>query len=124
MKLFFSILVLSAFVFQTFSKFVIIMHFELNREYIAKNLCVKKDEANNCCKGSCHLNKKLEEEDKKEQKSPLQSLIKEVEIQLFSQEINFSFFNCEIELNHFVAYFFTKSIKVVPSIFHPPELFV
>lgn len=100
------------------------MHFEINRDFIAKNLCVKKDEVNNCCKGSCHLNKKLEEEDKQEQKSPLQNTAKETEIQLFSQEIHFTFSTFQVEQKHFFSYCFPKSIKVTHSIFHPPESFV
>ena len=59
------------------------MNFEINKDYTAKNLCIKKDEVNNCCQGLCHLNKKLE--DKKEQESPVQNLVKEIEIQLISQ---------------------------------------
>ncbi len=30
-----------------------------NREYIASELCVKRDEPGNCCQGKCYLNKKL-----------------------------------------------------------------
>lgn len=106
---------------QTLSKFVIILHFEFNREYIAKNLCVKKEEVNNCCKGSCHLNKKLEEEDKKEQKSPIQNLTKEVEIQLISQQIKFEFSNYEVEQEHFFTYTFPVSNFESTSVFQPPE---
>lgn len=122
MKSLFSIIILSAFLTQTLSKFVIIVHFEFNREFIAKNLCVKKEEANNCCKGSCHLNKKLEEEDKIEQKSPLQSLVKEVEIQLISQEIKFEFSNYEVEQEHFFPYVFSVSPFESTSVFQPPEI--
>lgn len=109
---------------QTLSKFVIIVHFEINKDYIAKNLCVKKEEANNCCQGSCHLNKTLEEEDKKEQKSPIQNLVKEVEIQLISQQIKFEFSNYEVEQEHFFTYSFPVSNFESTSIFQPPEAVV
>jgi len=33
--------------------------FKANREYIAKELCVKRDDPGNHCQGSCHLKKKL-----------------------------------------------------------------
>ena len=36
---------------------------ELNRDYIAKELCVKKKEVKNCCKGSCFIKKELADTD-------------------------------------------------------------
>ena len=109
---------------QTLSKFVIIVRFEINREYIAKNLCIKKEEANNCCKGACHLNEKLEEEDKKEQKSPMQNLNKEVKLQLISQVISFNF-NVPIkEQKHFTPYKFPITFHEPTSLFQPPDFSV
>lgn len=47
--------------FCTFSlKTIVLIQFEINRSYIEKELCEKKDEVNNCCKGNCYLNKQLE----------------------------------------------------------------
>jgi len=40
--------------------------FDLNREYIAKSLCVKKTVRKNCCLGKCHLKKELKEETDRE----------------------------------------------------------
>ncbi|MBN8696361.1 MAG: hypothetical protein J0L87_07505 [Bacteroidetes bacterium] len=64
----------------------------------------------------------MEEEDKKEQKSPLQSLVKEVEIQLISQEIKFEFSNYEVEQEHFFPYVFSVSPFESTSVFQPPEI--
>jgi hypothetical protein len=33
--------------------------YSLFKNYIAENLCIKKNEANNCCKGKCYLDKQL-----------------------------------------------------------------
>jgi hypothetical protein len=37
----------------------VIVHFQLNKEYITKNVCIQREIKNNCCKGSCDLNEKL-----------------------------------------------------------------
>jgi hypothetical protein len=36
-----------------------IVDFLINREYIAKNLCINRDKPKSCCKGKCHLVKQL-----------------------------------------------------------------
>jgi hypothetical protein len=42
-----------------FTRLGIIVSWELNRTYIAQNLCEKRAEKNNCCKGKCELRKQL-----------------------------------------------------------------
>jgi hypothetical protein len=66
MKYFISILLVLSFLTQNISKLVIVINFRINQEYIAKNLCEKKDEPESCCHGKCELKKQLAEEDKKE----------------------------------------------------------
>jgi hypothetical protein len=36
-----------------------IVDYLINKEYIAKNLCVNRDKPKSCCKGKCHLLKQL-----------------------------------------------------------------
>ncbi|MDR3365970.1 MAG: hypothetical protein LBO71_03260 [Prevotellaceae bacterium] len=36
------------------------IEYNLLRDYIAENLCVKRFEANNECRGKCHLNKQID----------------------------------------------------------------
>lgn len=38
----------------------VLLHFELNQERIAAELCVEKDIPDSCCKGKCYLNDALE----------------------------------------------------------------
>ena len=52
---------------QNFSKLFIVANFEMNRDIIAQTLCVKKAEPENCCKGSCHLKKQLDSDEKKQE---------------------------------------------------------
>ncbi|MDR3245180.1 MAG: hypothetical protein LBT50_01955 [Prevotellaceae bacterium] len=35
------------------------LEYNLFKNYIAENLCVKKNEANNCCQGKCFLEKQI-----------------------------------------------------------------
>lgn len=70
MKSFISIIILAAFLIQTSAKFIIIVSFELNRDYISKNLCVKKDIANNDCEGKCCLKESLNKAEKSENSNP------------------------------------------------------
>ena len=42
-----------------FSTGVIYCGLMLNSSYIQKELCVKKDEPGNCCKGKCYISKEL-----------------------------------------------------------------
>src|SRR5262245_61157718 len=55
---------------QTFSRFFIVMDYQLNKEYIAKNLCVNKEKPKMQCNGKCHMMKKLAQEEKKDQENP------------------------------------------------------
>jgi hypothetical protein len=49
------------------------IEYALNKDFIAKNLCVNKEKPKNCCQGKCHLakevKKNLESNDDKEKNS-------------------------------------------------------
>lgn len=116
-----SLTLISVFLLQIFSRTIIILIFEINRDYIAKNLCVKKDEPNNCCKGKCHLKKELDKEEKQEQ-SPINPIKEKEEIQFYSDnKTKFSFFNTPLISELISHYSFSLSEKHIHSIFHPPQ---
>jgi hypothetical protein len=50
---------------QSFSALAIIVNYRINRNYIAKNLCVKRYIPQSGCEGKCHLTKQLKEEENK-----------------------------------------------------------
>ncbi|MFM1792221.1 MAG: hypothetical protein RLZZ252_575 [Bacteroidota bacterium] len=52
-------------------KLVTIISFYANRDYIAKELCVEKNNPNNCCLGSCQLQQKLAKIDFDKATTPL-----------------------------------------------------
>jgi len=62
-----TILLLLLTAIQTFSKWCVIAEFRLNRDYIAKNLCVNRLKPCCCCKGKCYLNKKLAADESQQQ---------------------------------------------------------
>jgi hypothetical protein len=43
------------------SGLIICFGFGLNKQYIAENLCIRRDDPDNHCQGSCYLKKKLHE---------------------------------------------------------------
>lgn len=66
MKFIISIFLLASLLTQNISKLIIVINYQVNKEYIAKNLCVNRDKPKSCCEGKCELKKQLDEEDKKE----------------------------------------------------------
>jgi hypothetical protein len=69
-------------IFETSGKTMLLLSFEMNRDFIAKELCVKKDIPDNCCKGSCQLTKELKEQDERESKS-FPSVVVKSEVMFF-----------------------------------------
>ena len=55
---------------QTFSKWFVVISFNLNRDYIAKNLCENRYRPVLKCNGNCVLMKKMKQEEKQEQNAP------------------------------------------------------
>jgi hypothetical protein len=52
---------------QTFSKCLVILGYEINKDYISKNLCVNRSKPSCCCKGKCVLGKKLANDESQQQ---------------------------------------------------------
>lgn len=111
------------FVIQSTSNLWIISSFYINRDYIAKELCINRFDKIPVCKGICYLEKKISDNEKKEQKIPN---VKEKEIQLyFYQQESIEFSKKSIVENSKVASIQKDSnIKntFLYSIFHPPKM--
>jgi hypothetical protein len=41
-----------------------VIDYLINKDYIAKNLCVNRDKPKSCCKGKCHMVKQLQKTNK------------------------------------------------------------
>lgn len=116
-----SLILLSVFLL-TFSRVIIYADYFINKDYIAKVLCINKDKPKMHCKGKCHLQKQLKEEEKKEQ-SPVNPIKGKNEVQLFSQNHSALFlFNPVTEEKSTTYYSFHLSEKHLHSVFHPPKV--
>jgi hypothetical protein len=124
MKFISTILLLAAMVAQMSSRFVVLLDFELNKDYIAKNLCENRDKPKSCCKGKCYLKKQLAKTDKEENvpsgktgKNKIEELFcnsfKKVNNRIFYviQNDNYPASKNEIAVHNYVA-----------SVFHPPQV--
>ena len=108
---------------QAFSKWVMLLEFKWNQDYIAQNLCENKAKPKLKCEGNCQLTKMMaaEEHDTAPLKNNTRSALAEV---LFSFEpviTVFSFPSCKKTLHHSTDKCW-KHILPVFSIFHPPAV--
>ena len=116
-----ALILVSVFLFQTFSKVVVYADYLINKDYITKVLCINKDKPKMHCNGKCHLKKQLEKEKKKEQ-SPANPVKEKREIQFFS-EFNFNISEISPPVTKILApdYYFSLSEKHLTSVFQPPK---
>jgi hypothetical protein len=95
--------------------------YELNKEYISKNLCENKEKPKSSCNGKCHLAKELKKQDKKE--NPTSNSQKEKFENQFYSEVKKSAFSI-FDVNnrkHVVFYQFKNYSNYLDSIFLPPR---
>jgi hypothetical protein len=107
---------------QTFSSFVIRANYLLNKDYIAKVLCINREKPQMHCNGKCYLAKKLKEQERQEQQSPNPKLEK-FEVQLFF--IAETFNQTPIQRLSRIEYMIQheKTLASFPrSVFHPPTV--
>lgn len=115
-----AIILLFAFVAQTFHKAWIVVSFYSNQEYIAKTLCENKYRPMLHCNGQCALAKKLKQQEKKEQSNPETKLENKYEV-FSSSQTNISLSNTETLIVSAKPLFNTGSpIDISADFFHPP----
>lgn len=121
LRSFIAIVLASVFLLQSASKLLVIANYELNKEYIAKNLCENKAKPKSTCNGKCQLKKQLQKEDKKEKEAPASQKEKS-EIQFFSNKL-FNFLQVVVSEKETIqiSYLFSKSSKHLSGVFHPPQ---
>jgi len=108
---------------QTFSKWFVVISFNLNQDYIAKNLCENRYRPVLKCNGNCVLMKKMKQEEKQEQNAP-----GPVKLEIASIVLSSRSFFATAETPVFISK--TLYVSVVNSgkpvdraaaIFHPPS---
>jgi len=120
MKKLVAILLLITFLLQTTSNLWIIVSFYIQRNHIAKNLCVNRFNVNSVCKGKCYLSKKLKENEKKKQNFPD---LKQKEFQLYWQDLYILLFPknfIDDKQKAFIDNFHSSGF--IFSFFHPPQV--
>jgi hypothetical protein len=119
------ILLIIAMIGSTQSSYVVLMSYELNKRFIATNLCENRTKPALKCNGKCFLRKKLKETQDSEKDSSQKS-----------DEKTFSFFSLELstefsfDIRPFknalpdpIAYYnIVYYFKILSSIFRPPQV--
>ncbi|MCC6447303.1 MAG: hypothetical protein IT215_01285 [Chitinophagaceae bacterium] len=121
MRVVIAILLASVFLFQSASKLLVLANYEINKEYISKNLCENKEKPKSTCNGKCHLAKELNKQDKNENSVPV-SQKEKFEVQyfsefLFDQTINVS----DMENRNVFSYTMIHYLNFLDPIFQPPR---
>jgi len=105
-------------------KIGILIDFKIHQDFIAKVLCIKKDEPAASCNGMCHLKKKLNEADEPEQKKAPDKKNNRIQFLDCFVKSSFSFSTFEItyidELKAQNRDSLYHSAFIV-DIFHPPK---
>ena len=107
----------------TFSKWILILSYDINENFIAKELCVNKNDPAKHCNGVCFLNKQLGNEEKPNAVNP--TLKEQFEIQLFffaKKEITSATSTAKTEYS-IASINFTQQ-EVEHAVFHPPGISV
>ena len=68
---------------QTFSKWCVILEYQVNKDFIAKNLCVNRSKPASCCQGKCYLTKKIAEDESQQQAPDKGGQREETTLQIF-----------------------------------------
>jgi len=120
MKSALSILLVSLFLVQSFTRTFILLNYEVNKDYISRVLCENKANKNLHCEGKCHLKKELQKEEKKES-TPAGNSKEKFEVTLYNSikpVLTFLFIQASSE-----KHFFNETINYplsLSAIFHPP----
>ena len=101
----------------------IIIDFKINRDFIAKVLCIERDQPVNTCNGQCYLSSQLNKaEEENEKQAPAHSKERLEIVYHYSQFVYFKLSDspsdkpgANFERDHY-------SFTLISDIFHPPKL--
>lgn len=97
-----------------------LLNYAVNYDYIAQNLCEKKDIPDSTCKGKCYVGKELAKSERQNRNLPIKISIIDVFIPngifYFSKKINPEFL--DTSFNSYFSAFYTS--EYFSKIFRPP----
>jgi len=119
-KHFFSLAIISILLTSQLRVSLLIANFYLNRERITQEHCINLAQGITSCQGKCHLDKQLEEEKSKDEKSP--EIIIEERVSLFFQTLAYTNdLQLDVVKDIIVHYEPIYDFLYIDSTFHPPE---
>lgn len=106
---------------QTFSKWITVLSYEINKDYIAKNICINREVQGNCCKGKCYLQKKLASDDDQQKPFNKTTDTKDIQSDFYLQELVRISFEIKPAINHRSPFYINGiSQEYIASVFQPP----
>ncbi|WP_419802841.1 hypothetical protein [Mucilaginibacter sp.] len=119
-----AISLLAVLISSNFSRFFVYAGFELNKKYIAENLCINKARPWLHCNGKCYLMKKVKQAEENEKKQTAKDNLNRQEISFCSELFSLDFPQ-PIALNFrkkpYSAYNYQYSSRYIETIFRPPK---
>lgn len=110
---------------QTFSKVVVLVDFQANKEYIMEFLCINRDKPELECEGKCQLTKKLKDQHDTDKQANERGQKQEVQVNLYCQNLPVFTTYFPVAIVSFLsAYSFSHTSVAYHSIFHPPKTIV
>ncbi len=125
MKLIAAFILIVLVMVQTFTSWLLIAEYTINKDYIAQNLCINKAKPKLQCKGKCQLMKKLVEEESQNSSSDTKTNVKiKMSEVLFLSNFQIPSVGNLLKENpgFHSAYILKHSSGAIPSIFHPPAV--
>lgn len=117
-----TILLIVTIAIHTFSKWIVILEYEINKDYIARNLCINRAKPSCCCKGKCFLQKKLAADEDQQQPVGKSAHPEDTQVELFLHKlIQIDFRLPVLIIRHNLFYLNGKSQEFTPSFFQPPQ---
>jgi len=108
---------------QSFSKWCLIAEFQANRDFIAQNLCVNRLNPISCCKGTCFLNKKLADDEDRQQAPAKGGQREEVLLQVHHPGHSLPApVAVAVTTKYFARYVDHAAQEYLPSFFAPPRI--
>ena len=100
-----------------------VIDYLINKDYIAKNLCINKDKPKSCCKGKCHMVKQLQKTNKNTDNDPknTNSRVQLKELNEFIIARTCSYTSEITSYKYFVYNLFTSDQLACSAIFVPPK---
>ncbi len=120
-----TILLLVVMMLQSFSKILIVLNYQANKNFIAEYLCVNKEKPQLHCQGHCYLKKELKKAEQAGEQPNSQNQKQTLEITLFYQELFSLTPNYGKRLLPPLPLYQTGTLYLLNSaIFHPPRFTV